>query len=64
MKCQILCYRKNQKKYFKMSSTEIFTQHAKCYFMLARRIRGSFTALDMRVYKTNIFLTSAQKHML
>ena len=30
MKCQILFSRKNKKKYFKMSSTEIFTQHAKC----------------------------------
>ena len=28
MKCQILFSRKNKKKYFKMSSTEIFTQHA------------------------------------
>ena len=31
MKCQILFSRKNKKKYFKMSSAEIFSQHAKCY---------------------------------
>ena len=31
MKCQILFFRKNKKKkYFKMSSAESFTQHAKC----------------------------------
>ena len=31
MKCQILFFfLKNKKKYFKMSSAEIFTQHAKC----------------------------------
>ena len=29
MKCQILFSRKIRKKYFKMSSAEIFTQHAK-----------------------------------
>ena len=28
MKCQILFSRKNKKNYFKMSSAEIFTQHA------------------------------------
>ena len=31
MRCQIHFSRKNKKeKYFKMSSAEIFTQHAKC----------------------------------
>ena len=30
MKCQILFSRKNKKKYFKMVSAEIFTQHVKC----------------------------------
>ena len=40
MKCQILFSRKNKKKYFKLSSAEIFTQHAKCYFWVKEMCTG------------------------
>ena len=43
MKCQILLSGDNKKKYFKMSSAEIFTQHAECYSVYCQMNTGFCT---------------------
>ena len=60
MKCQILFSRKNKKKYFKMSSAEIFTQHAKCYILYLLSLRTIGTSSSIFDDKSWIIFSRSQ----
>ena len=64
MKCQILFSRKNKKKYFKMLSAKMFTQHATCYIFPRKHMLWDLNKLhqqDHTEYPLHIFYRKKKK---